>query len=150
MHWVVQVVVLSMALAGGVGASEAPALPAWLAGSWEMKAGERWGDEHWTSPRGGTMFGTARIGRGEQLIEWETTRIAPDEQGRLAFWASPKGVPATKFVASEQTATSVSFVNTGHDYPQRVRYWREGRVLRAEIALADGTRAIRFEYNRAD
>lgn len=121
-------------------------LPAWMTGAWEMKNGERWGDEYWTPPRGKTMLGAARVGRGERLIVWESTRIGYDEAGQLAYWAMPRGAPATKFTAIEQTPTSITFTNTAHDYPQRVRYWREGRQLKAEIAMLDGSRAVTFSY----
>jgi hypothetical protein len=40
----------------------------------------------------------------------------------------------------------VTFLNAEHDFPQRVRYWREGRELVAEISLKDGTKAQRWRY----
>ena len=43
---------------------------------------------------------------------------------------------------------SVTFVNTANDYPQRIRYWREGPLLKAEIALEDGSRARTWTYKR--
>ena len=144
----------TLALSIGLALSALPAvaqsprapLPAWMAGAWEMKNGERWGDEYWTPPRAGLMIGAARVGRGERLIEWESTRIGYDEAGKLAYWAMPRGVPATKFTAIEQTPTSITFASAAHDYPQRVRYWREGSKLLAEISLTDGTKAVRFSY----
>lgn len=140
-----------VALSGARVAAEPPpvtaSLPAWMTGAWEMKNGERWGDEYWTPPRGGLMIGAARMGRGQRLIEWESTRIGYDEAGKLAYWAMPRGVPATKFTATEQTPTSVTFTNAAHDYPQRVRYWRQGRLLKAEIAMLNGSRAVTFIYS---
>jgi len=38
------------------------------------------------------------------------------------------------------------FENRDHDYPQRIRYWREGEVLMAEISLADGSKPMRWRY----
>lgn len=138
----------ALALAGGAVAAlpERPPLPAWMVGAWALKDGDRWGDEFWTPPRGGLMIGAARMGHGEKLIEWEHTRIGYDEAGKLAFWAMPRGVPASKFPVVAQTPTSVTFANAAHDYPQRVRYWREGKLLKAEIALIDGSKAIAFAY----
>lgn len=141
-------VALALTLAGGAVASvpERPQLPSWLAGAWAMKDGDRWGDEFWTPPRAGLMIGAARMGRGDKLLAWEHTRIGYDEAGKLAFWAMPRGVPASKFPVVAQTATSVTFASAAHDYPQRVRYWREGKLLKAEIALIDGSKAMRFSY----
>lgn len=121
-------------------------LPAWLTGAWALKNGDEWGDEYWTPPRGGIMIGAARMGKGDKLIVWESTRIGYDEDGTLAFWAMPRGVPATKFRMLSRGATEIVFTNAAHDYPQRVRYWREGRMLKAEIALIDGSKAFRFDY----
>lgn len=140
--WAIVLLVIPVA---ALAAAPAP-LPAWLTGAWALKNGEEWGDEYWTPPRGGIMIGAARMGKGDKLIVWESTRIAYDEDGKLAFWAMPRGVPATKFCATRQAATSVTFDNAAHDYPQRVRYWREGKMLKAEISLIDGSKAFRFDY----
>jgi Domain of unknown function (DUF6265) len=134
-------------VAGGVAADPAPSpMPSWMTGAWEMREGDRWGDEYWTPARAGMMIGAARVGKGDKLLEWEHTRITREADGSLVYWAMPKGVPATKFVASAVTATSVTFDNPGHDYPQRVRYWREGPLLKAEISKIDGSDAFRFAY----
>jgi hypothetical protein len=42
----------------------------------------------------------------------------------------------------------ITFVNAAHDYPQRIRYWRDGRDLMAEVSLADGSKAQRWRYAR--
>jgi hypothetical protein len=39
-------------------------------------------------------------------------------------------------------------MNAQHDYPQRIRYWRDGKYLIAETALADGSKAQRWRYSR--
>ena len=133
----------------GVALASEPAkesLPAWMTGAWSLKEGDRWGDEYWTPPRGGMMIGAAREGEGAVLTSWESTRIAYDENGKLAFWAMPRGAPATRFGAVDQTPTSITFTNPAHDYPQRIRYWRDGKLLKAEVSLLDGSKAIAFTY----
>ena len=40
----------------------------------------------------------------------------------------------------------MTFVNETHDYPQRIRYWREGMALNAETSLMDGSSAERWSY----
>ena len=143
----------AIAMAGaapGAAAADADSpLPGWMAGCWEQVAGERWVEECWMQPRGGIMLGAGRSGRGERLGEWEATQIVREADGGVAFWASPKGAPRVAFALHEQGAQSVTFVNPAHDFPQRVRYWREGELLKAEVALADGSKAIGFTYRRA-
>ena len=119
-----------------------------MAGCWEQVVGERWVEECWTAPRGGIMLGAGRSGNGEQLDAWEATQISLDPEGQLTFWASPNGAGRTAFRVSSQAANEIVFVNRAHDYPQRVRYWREGELLKAEVALADGARPVGFTYKR--
>ena len=47
-----------LALAGIVSAPAAAQsdMPAWMSGCWEMRDGERWAEECWTSPREGQML----------------------------------------------------------------------------------------------
>ncbi|WP_278373411.1 hypothetical protein [Sphingobium xenophagum] len=40
----------------------------------------------------------------------------------------------------------ISFANPDHDYPQRIRYWREGRLLMAETAKMDGSQTQSWTY----
>ena len=58
------------------------------------------------------------------------------------------GVPwRAEFALSGQGTRMIEFANPGHDYPQRIRYWREGDTLNAEISLMDGSRASRWSYS---
>jgi hypothetical protein len=38
------------------------------------------------------------------------------------------------------------FENAAHNDPQRIRYWREGDVLKAEISAIDGSMAKRCQW----
>lgn len=132
-----------------------PTLPAWMAGCWEMRDGERWAEECWTIPRGGMMLGSGRTGTGDHVASWENMRIAlaePHPDGavvRMAFVAAPGGGGWTVFGWSpHEDAAGVTFYNQGNDYPQRVRYWREGELLNAEISLKDGSEAMRWTFRR--
>lgn len=130
-----------------------PALPGWMAGCWEMRNGDQWAEECWTIPRGGMMLGSGRTGIGDQLATWENMRIAlaePIGEGpiRMVFWAAPGGIGWTAFAWSPAGDEGVTFHNAANDYPQRVRYWREGELLNAEISLEDGTRPMRWSFRR--
>ena len=121
---------------------------AWMSGRWESVSGERWVEEIWSAPRGGTMFAMSRTGSGDSLVEYEFIRLQRGEDGILAFLASPGGRPAVPFRLIESGATSATFANPGHDYPQRIRYEREGDILRATISAADGGEARSWAFQR--
>lgn len=115
---------------------------------WEMREDERWGEECWTKPRGGMMLGSGRTGDGDRVVSWEVMRIEVVADGGLTFSASPGGRSWTAFASVVDPDGGVTFVNTANDYPQRVRYWRDGELLNAEIALEDGGRPTRWTFRR--
>ena len=131
--------------------AEAAALPmpAFLSGCWEQKRDNGgWTEECWTDSRGGLMIGSGRDGKGDTVGQWEWMRIERSTDGSVTFYGSPKGAPAIGFKATEATPTSITFVNAGHDYPQRVHYVATADGLDAEISLADGANATRWTYRR--
>lgn len=121
-------------------------MPAWMTGAWERSDGEKWADEYWTPPRGGMMIGASRSGTGDRLGFWEHMRIVREADGALAFWAIAGDQKPVRFLATRSGNSEIIFENPAHDYPQRIRYWREGRELRAEISLADGSKAAPFSF----
>ena len=124
-------------------------MPAFLSGCWEeRRAAEAWTEECWTSARGGLMIGSGRDGKGDDVRHWEWMRIERAADGSVAFYGSPKGAAPVEFKASASDATSITFVNAGHEYPQRVRYTRTADGLDAEISLADGSKPNRWRYRR--
>ena len=138
---------LSVPMAWPVGAqTRAAELPAWLAGTWMMEDGASWADEVWTDPRGGIMLGLARTGFGSQLQNWEVTQIRRKPDGSISFFAQPRGVPAAEFPLVAHGDGMIEFANPAHDYPQRIRYWREGRLLKARISLIDGSKPMEWSY----
>lgn len=125
------------------------ALPAWLAGYWQAQDGAAWADEMWNAPRGGVMLGAGRAGMGPQTQTWESMRIVVRSGGTIAYYAQPKGRPAIEFPAASIGEDAIEFANASHDYPQRIRYWRQGQLLMAEIARIDGSDAQRWNYRPA-
>ena len=99
------------------------------------------------------MIGYSRSGEGGTVSEWETMQIVHAETDDpaipwMSFWASPSGQARTQFDWAPGAGPGVAFVNLENDYPQRVRYWREGEQLHAEISLADGSKTVRWRYSR--
>jgi len=135
-------------LATGAGSAPVPPMPGWLAGCWVEQKSPNWTEECWTSPRAGNMLGSGRNGRGDDLRSWEAMQIERGVDGKLVFYASPKGAPRVAFPEISSGPREIVFANPQHDYPQRIRYWREGMDLAAETSLMDGTKAFRWRYKR--
>lgn len=121
-------------------------LPDWMAGTWVMQDGSMWGDEVWMAPRGGVMIGMARIGFGSRMDSWEVSQIRRREDGRITFFAQPFGRMPSAFPMAVSSDQAIEFANPLHDYPQRIRYWRQGQLLMAEISKMDGSKVVRFNY----
>ena len=136
------------ALAAG---APAPSLPQWMAGCWETHDKTVWVEECWSKPRAGIMLGSGRSGTGERLFNWEVMQIIRVDTEdpaipQMTFYGAPGGKNRTPFTWIVSKDEGVTFVNAQHDYPQRIRYWREGRELVAEISLMDGSKAQRWRY----
>jgi hypothetical protein len=135
-------------IAGPLGAQTVakPTLPAWLAGTWAMEDGATWADELWTDPRGGVMLGMGRNGFGPDVKAWEFTQIKTRKDGSLALIAQADGKPIVEFPLVLISAEAIEFANPTHDYPQRIRYWRQGKLLMAETSKLDGSEVVRWNY----
>jgi hypothetical protein len=127
-------------------AGQLPPMPSFMTGCWLMKSGDRHAEECWTLGNAGLMMGSGRAWTGETIDNWEWMRIERGEDGQLTFFASPRGVPATAFKATSITEREAVFENRAHDYPQRVRYWKTDDGIAAEIAMADGSKPIRYDF----
>jgi hypothetical protein len=121
-------------------------LPGFMAGTWMMEDGASWSDELWSDAKGGLMLGVSRSGFGRQVQIWEMARIERKADGSISFFAQPRGKPETEFKQALRSADAVEFTNSGHDYPQRIRYWRQGQLLMAEISRLDGSDPVRWNY----
>lgn len=139
--------ILSSALTLSAAAAFAAEAPGWLAGSWCGGRGDTRIEEVWLRPGGGLMLGMSRTG-GPRRTEFEHLRIET-QGGTLVYQAQPQGRPAVPFTIGRQGADFVEFDNPQHDFPQRIRYQRQGDQLRAEISGPgrDGQlKTIAFDY----
>jgi len=121
----------------------------WLAGHWctEPKSGQVI-CEIWTPMDKGRMHGKGTSRRGESIKTNEIMMIVVGESG-MVFHAEPAGQKPADFGLAkfDAAARSVTFEDATHDYPQRVRYWREGDRLMAETSLLDGSKAMRWRFH---
>lgn len=121
---------------------------AWMSGTWAVEADGRWTEESWSPPRGGIMIGHNRSGRGDAVREFEFLRLQAGEDGVPTYFAQPGGRPPVAFRLVAQDGTSATFENPAHDFPQRIRYVREGDAMTATISALDGSNAMSWRYRR--
>lgn len=122
-------------------------LPDWLSGEWcTGEAGPVRTCERWSGAAGGMMIGTSQTVKDGRTVGFEFLRITREGETTV-YTAQPGGGVPTVF-RGRSNAASLTVLAPANDYPQRIRYWREGAALMAEIALGDGTRAQRWRYTR--
>ncbi len=126
---------------------EAPDL-AWLQGYWLSCDSGREVSETWSDVRAGQLSGMTMTTRGDR-VSIEFARIAPRDD-ILTYQAQPDGQPSNHFTLSEAGPTSVTFADPDHDFPQVVRYVREGETLTARIEgrIDDQPRTMEWRYRR--
>ncbi len=115
----------------------------WLAGCWvtpDSSAQEVWVVE---SERSLAGFGVAIT--DSKIGFYEVLSIKQSEDGSWTYTAHPSGQLSASFVAVEIDDTSVVFANPEHDYPQEIRYKREGSRLYATISLIGGVNSNSFD-----
>jgi len=106
-------------------ASAQAGAPAWLAGCWEQRAGNRETVEMWMAPAGGMMLGASRTVVAGTVREYEQLILKLDG-GKLVYTASPSGQATATFTATSVTDSSFTVENLQHDFPQRIIYRRHG------------------------
>lgn len=126
----------------------------WMSGYWLSCEGGREVGETWSVPRLNLMAGTSITVR-DGRVGWELSRIAPVDNtpnAPFAYVAYPEGQAMTVFPVVSSAENRVVFQQSGHDFPQRVIYERDGDVLSARIeGEIDGqARTIRWRFQKAE
>ena len=138
---------IALGVATPAAAQEAAPLD-WLVGEWcTEKAGlENVTCESWRAMGNGVLRGMGQTWHERFVTVDEHMEIRPVGDG-FVYHAEPhRQKPADFHAKGPQPAMAVRFENRAHDYPQVVRYWREGDLLMAEISLADGSKPQRWTY----
>ena len=105
----------------------------WLAGCWSGSDGETRSEEHWTTSEGGGLVGMHKDVRRGVMSGFEFLRIVTVAGEGICYVSSPNAAPPTPFCLVERGERRAVFENRGHDFPQRVLYWREGERLHARV-----------------
>lgn len=129
-------------------AASSPASLDWLEGCWVSEDGSS--QEVWVIDNDESLIGFAVAQDGKRIAFYEVLSIRLNDEGAWVYRAHPSGQAATSFVAVETTEHSVLFANPDHDYPQEIRYRREGDALYASISLLEGEKARSFDKIACD
>ena len=121
----------------------------WMSGTWTFTRGEEKITESWLGPGNGLMVAANLTTRAQGKRMFEFLRIADTAEG-FSYYASPGGRPPVEFKLKELGERRVVFENAGHDFPQRILYWRDGEALMARIegAIAGKDRAEEWRFER--
>ena len=144
-------IIIGLAAISGIAASTPQPNVAdlgWLSGHWTTGTEARWTEESWMPPRGGLMLGTGRSGDVKKAQFWELLRIAADGDGVITYWGAPLGGTAVPFKLTRLTANEAVFENPSHDFPTRIAYRREGKILVATVSGPNGANAETWRYTK--
>ena len=114
----------------------------WLTGCWQSADGVT--REVWSASEDGYYFGYSVVTKNDHVIFFEQMRIDPAPQP--VFHAYPSGDGPFPFPSIDLTEISITFANPDHDFPQKIKYWREGAGLRARISRLDGSQPGLFSF----
>jgi hypothetical protein len=120
---------------------------AWLAGTWEIKDGEKTTEETWFPLKGSTMMGVSHTYDSKRTQFFEFLRIMV-KKDMINYIPQPGGDPPVAFAIKELNDEVAVWENAKHDHPQRIRYERTEKGMTATISMLDGTKAMSFVFTR--
>ena len=103
----------------------------WMAGSWEQSGPRERVTEIWTAPADGMMVG-ASLTTGTGRRSFEFMRIIDTPEG-MSYLISPSGRSPVEYRMISTGDKRIVFENLGHEFPQRIIYWKDGDLLAARI-----------------
>jgi len=151
---------LALAPSAAWAQADSPAAPSiesagWLAGCWEAVSpnGMTSFEEQWMAPRGGMMVGMSRTVREGVARGYELATIHVGDDGRLVYHAEPSGQPPADFPSGSVEDGRLEFVNTAHDFPQKIIYSQSGSdAINAAVfgQATDTDPAFQIPYQRVE
>jgi len=118
----------------------------WLTGCWQGDDGVT--REIWSASEDGYYFGYSVVLKDGHALFFEQMRIDPAPMP--VFNAYPRGDGPFPFTATALTETSITFANPAHDFPQKIKYWRDGQRLNATISKTDDSSPGHFAFTPCD
>lgn len=114
----------------------------WLTGCWQ--GDDQVTREVWSRSEDGYYFGYSVVTKNGHVIFYEQMRIDPAPMP--VFNAYPAGKGLFPFAATDLSETSITFANPDHDFPQKIKYWRDGEALKAVISTINDESPAQFSF----
>ena len=115
----------------------------WLVGCWVST--DKSSQEVWVVDSDRSLVGFGIAVSDNKVGFYEVLSIRSNEDGSLTYTAHPSGQPSASFAATKITENGVVFTNPDHDYPQEIKYARDGNRLYATISLLGGAKPKSFD-----
>lgn len=115
----------------------------WLIGCWA--SADKSTQEVWVIDSDRSFVGFNIVLSDNKVDFYEVLSIRRDNDNALVYTPHPFGQASVPFVATQISDNEVVFTNPDHDYPQEIRYLREGNRLLATISLLGGKRPNSFD-----
>jgi hypothetical protein len=106
---------------------------AWLVGCWVTP--DKSAQEVWVADGDRSLAGFGVTISESAVAFYEVLSIKQSDDGTWTYTAHPSGQESASFVVVEMREKSVVFANPKHDYPQEIRYSRDGNQLYATVSL---------------
>ena len=116
---------------------------AWLIGCWVTP--DKSAQEVWVADSDRSLAGFGVTISGSTVGSYEVLSIKQSDDGNWIYTAHPSGQGSASFMAAEMGEKSVVFANPDHDYPQEIRYRREGNQLLGTISLLGNVNPKSFD-----
>ncbi len=116
---------------------------AWLVGCWVTP--DKSAQEVWVADSDRSLAGFGVTISESAVAFYEVLSIKQSDDGTWTYTAHPSGQVSASFAAIEMSEKSVVFANPKHDYPQEIRYSREGNQLYAMVSLLGGVNPRSFD-----
>ena len=120
----------------------------WLAGCWATPDSSAL--EVWVVDSERSLSGFSVSISDNRVGSYEILTIEQSEEGTWLYTAHPSGQASATFQAVQFGETSVVFANPDHDYPQEIRYRRDGDRLKATVSLLGGANPNSFNKIACD
>ena len=115
----------------------------WLVGCWVTA--DKSAQEVWVIDSERSLAGFGVAINDNKVGFYEILSIKQSEDGSWTYTAHPSGQASASFQAIQFSENSVVFENPDHDYPQEIKYRREGDRLNATISLVGGVNPNSFD-----
>ena len=120
----------------------------WLAGNWKRLNNEEGKEtfENWTKISSSEYSGIGFTMQKKDTVSQEKMSIIEEDGKWILLVKMPNEKEPTKFKNAELKNNEFVFVNDSIDFPKKVKYWIEGKKIKASVSNEE--MEIPFEFEK--